>query len=242
MINRLTEDIKNYIVHLEKDGIYISIQTEFSEYMLPLIDYYIHRNPKCLVLKSDAKMWDKCVSYHNNTVTGKNAYEIKKCHAGITEALFGLECGGNIRVSSDREFDEDSLCTVIKPLCRMVEYLEMLIPKNETEITENELVNRCIKFLQRNFSRQLTNTEIANFCSCSESSLCHLFKKHTGVSLHTYINDLRISCAKELLAVSNQSVSSVASKAGFPDYNYFAICFKKKTGVSPSEFRKKNQA
>ena len=239
MISRLTSDIKDYIKYLEENGIYVSIQTDFSEYMMPIVDYYIHRNPRCLDIKSDSEMWDKCIAYHNSTKQPKDGYEIKKCHAGITEAVFSLECEGSVRVSSDTDFDEKKLVAVIKPLCRMVEYLESLVPKNESEITDNELINRALKYIQRNFGKNLTLNEIADFCSFSRSSLCHLFKKYTGVSVHNYIVNLRISHAKELLKISNQSVSAVAVKCGFSDYNYFASCFKKVTGISPSEYRKK---
>lgn len=241
MINRLISDIKNYIEYLEEKGIYVSIQTDFSEYMIPIIDYYIHRNPRCLDIKSDSEMWDKCIRYHDATMTPKNGYEIKKCHAGITEAVFSLECVGTVRVSSDKDFDEHQLVTVIKPICRMVEYLEILMPKNENEITDNEIINRAVKFIQRNFGRNLTLSEIADFCSFSRSSLCHLFKKYIGVSVHTYISELRISHAKELLKISNQSVGSIAVKCGFSDYNYFTSCFRKATGYSPSEYRKTKQ-
>ena len=94
MISRLTSDIKDYIKYLEENGIYVSIQTDFSEYMMPIVDYYIHRNPLCLNIKSDSEMWDKCIAYHELTKQPKNGYEIKKCHAGITEAVFALECEG----------------------------------------------------------------------------------------------------------------------------------------------------
>lgn len=241
MISRLTSDIKDYIKYLEENGIYVSIQTEFSEYMMPIVDYNIHRNPRCLDIKSDSEMWDKCIAYHSSTELPKNGYEIKKCHAGITEVVFSLEYEGLLRVSSDRDFDEKKLVSVIKPLCRMVEYLESLMPKNESEITDNEIINRALKYIQRNFGKSLTLNEIADFCSFSRSSLCHLFKKHTGVSVHSYIADLRIKCAKELLKISNQSVSAIAVKCGFSDYNYFASCFKKKTGLSPSEYRNRSK-
>ena len=141
-------------------------------------------------------------------------------------------------MSSDTDFDEKKLASVIKPLCRMLEYLESLMPKNEEEITDNELINRAIKYIQRNFGRNLTLNEIADFCAFSRSSLCHLFKKHIGVSVHNYISGLRIDHAKELLKVSNQSVGAIAVKCGFSDYNYFATCFKKVTGMSPSEYRR----
>ena len=242
MINNLISDIKSYIKYLEGVGLYISIQMDFSEYLMPLIDYYIHRNPFCLDLKSDSEMWEKCVAYHEKNKLGKDDFCIKKCHAGIVEALFGLDCNGTIRVTSENDIDKEKLYVAVKPLCRMVEYLYYLLPKGETEITENEVINRAIKYIQRNFAGKLTNHDIADFCSLSESSLCHLFKEHIGKSVHQYIIETRLTLAKKLLSASNQSIASGASKSGFSDYNYFALCFKKHTGVSPSEYRTKEKS
>ncbi|MDD6735669.1 MAG: AraC family transcriptional regulator [Clostridiales bacterium] len=233
MINKLLSDIEHYIEYLEENKIYVSIHTTFTEYMLPLLKYNLHKNPKCLLVKSENEEWDKCIKQHEKE---EEKITCRICHAGVEELIFPLECGGTLCISTEEKLE--NLCTVITPLCRMIEYLIFICPDDRSEITDNELVNRAIKFIQRNFYNKISNNDIADFCSCSVSSLCHLFKKIKGMSVHRYICGLRISYAEELLKTSNLSVTSIAGKSGFSDYNYFALTFRKETGISPSQYRK----
>ena len=68
----------------------------------------------------------------------------------------------------------------------MIEYLKLLCPDNEIEVTDNELVNCAIKFIQRNFYNLISNHDIAKACTCSVSTVCHLFKKSTGITIVDY--------------------------------------------------------
>lgn len=238
MINKLVADIKKYAWYLEENNIYVSIHTEFTEYMMPLLDLNIHKNPKCLLVKSDNDSWERCIRLHSGENHEETQMRLRTCFAGVEEAIFGLECGGTVCISTAEKIDEERLGALVNPLCRMVEYLKMICPKDDFEITDNELVNRAIKFIQRNFYNHISNEEIAGVCSCSVSTLCHLFKKFKGISVRKYICDLRISYAKELLKESNLSITLISYKTGFSDYNYFAGKFKKETGFSPSEYRR----
>ena len=58
------------------------------------------------------------------------------------------------------------------------------------------------------------------------------------IGIAEYIRKTRISAAKKMLA-QNESVSAVARKSGFEDYNYFSKVFKRETGLSPSQYKKK---
>lgn len=233
MINKLLADIKSYIEYLEENDIYVSVHTSFTEYMLPLLEFNIHKNPKCLLVKSDNDAWERCIKLHNSENSKQTGMKVRICHAGVEEAVFFLSFGGSVCISTAKETDNTRLCILVNPLCRMIEYLNLICPKPEIEITENELVNRAVKFINRNFYNNISNQDIADNCSCSVSSICHLFRKYKGVTIHQYINDLKLSYAKELLKTSNISITSVANKAGFSDYNYFAVRFKKETGIAP---------
>ncbi len=237
MIKRLIDNIKNYIVYLENQGIYISIHTDFTEFMLPLLEYNIHRNPRCLLIKSDNNAWESCIREHSNEFSKTLKTVTRTCHAGVTETVFFLSSGGTVCASSDKIIPD--LETLVNPLCRMLEYLKSITPDVKGEITENEVINKAIKFVDRNFYNNITNEQIAKVCSCSVSGLCHLFKKYKGTSIRKYISRLRISYAETLLTTTNLSVSAIASKSGFSDYNYFSAEFKKKTGLTPTECRKK---
>ena len=67
------------------------------------------------------------------------------------------------------------------------------------------------------------------------------FKSETGKTPQQYMTDMRIVQAKQLLRDEKLfSVSSVANNCGFSDSLYFSTCFKKHTGLSPFEYRKRH--
>ena len=67
------------------------------------------------------------------------------------------------------------------------------------------------------------------------------FKNETGTTPLEYITALRINRAKKLLrATPYQPIDSIATGCGFSDEFYFSRVFKKQTGVSPREYRKRH--
>ena len=58
-----------------------------------------------------------------------------------------------------------------------------------------------------------------------------------GMSVHDYINKLRISRASSLLATSNLTIKDVAIESGFADQMYFSRLFKKKKNLTPRQYR-----
>jgi len=66
-----------------------------------------------------------------------------------------------------------------------------------------------------------------------------MFKKYTGVSPAQYHLQLRIIRAKELLVSTDKNISEIGIQLGFQNVYHFSMLFKKKTGMSPSEFRKR---
>lgn len=65
-----------------------------------------------------------------------------------------------------------------------------------------------------------------------------MFKKYTGVSPAQYHLQLRIIRAKELLVSTDINITEIAFQLGFQNIYHFSLLFKKKVGMSPSEFRK----
>lgn len=79
---------------------------------------------------------------------------------------------------------------------------------------------------------------LAEKYGCSEDWFRHKFRGEYGVSPKHYVQTKRINLAKEILLNSEKSIEQTAMSAGFSDSNYFARCFRKETGVSPSQYRR----
>ncbi|MBQ4630930.1 MAG: helix-turn-helix transcriptional regulator [Clostridia bacterium] len=83
--------------------------------------------------------------------------------------------------------------------------------------------------------------EVADFINMSTSQLTRIFKKHFGCTPYEFIVDKRIENAKLLMCYNGESVSEACRKSGFKNYSNFIALFKKRTGMTPLVYKKKNQ-
>lgn len=98
-----------------------------------------------------------------------------------------------------------------------------------------------IRYINKNFSKPLTLTELAEIINVTPQHLCYKFKKVTSMTIFEYIRLVRIRFAKEQLSSNRQlSVKEIAHLAGFNDESYFSSTFKKTEGITPIEFRNIN--
>jgi len=67
------------------------------------------------------------------------------------------------------------------------------------------------------------------------------FRRYLGQSPTEYINGLRLQYAENLLLTTDRTVTAIGLEAGFQDASYFSICFKRKYGASPAEYRRGRQ-
>ena len=81
--------------------------------------------------------------------------------------------------------------------------------------------------------------DMADELYISPNYLCELFKRHTNKNLTDYISAYRIDRAKELLLDIRYRVNDVAYMVGFSDSQYFSNLFKKRVGMTPTEYRNK---
>lgn len=106
---------------------------------------------------------------------------------------------------------------------------------------DNLYIRRAVEFIHNNYSNAIHVSDIASYVCIDRSYLYTLFRRNIGVSPQDYLTNCRITCAAELLSVSNLPVSGVALSCGYQDPLVFAKAFKQKKGLSPSQYRKKYQ-
>lgn len=92
-------------------------------------------------------------------------------------------------------------------------------------------------YLKEHLSEDLTVEQIAADFHISRSKLYASCETYLGMGIARYIRGLRMEQAKELLTSTDLTISQVAEKSGFSDYNYFCRIFKKETGVPAKKYR-----
>lgn len=93
-----------------------------------------------------------------------------------------------------------------------------------------------IDTMNENISKNLSIDELAALCNLSVSNLKKIFAKYAGGGVMKHFNRLKIKRAMRLLRIG-LSVSEVSYQLGFSSQNYFAVVFRRETGMLPSEFK-----
>ncbi len=98
---------------------------------------------------------------------------------------------------------------------------------------EDELGARAIRYLNGNMNKNISLDELAKHFFVSKYYLCRAFKRHNGISVHSYLNRKRIMYAKQLIE-SGETASRAAYLVGFGDYSAFYRAYVKVIGRSPT--------
>ncbi len=98
-----------------------------------------------------------------------------------------------------------------------------------------------IQYISRHYAEPVTVGRVSEYLSLSRYRTAHLIKELFGVSCVALVNSFRIKHACNMLQYSQQSVSEIALSNGFNDLSYFIATFRKATGMTPREYRKKNR-
>ena len=99
----------------------------------------------------------------------------------------------------------------------------------------------AVRYLQTHFSEPITLSDTAAAAGFHPSYFSTVFKQELGVGFADYLIDLRLSWVRRELLENNRTIKDIAQRAGFLDYRHFCKTFKKKTGLSPAEYRKQSQ-
>jgi len=100
-------------------------------------------------------------------------------------------------------------------------------------------IARALDFLTAHAAEPFSEERLAQAAALSPSRLRHLFRRETGESPRHFQEQHRLLRARDLLAMSRQTISEIALELGFSNPFYFTLRFKKQTGESPRAFRQR---
>ena len=98
-------------------------------------------------------------------------------------------------------------------------------------------IERSIEYMNQNFQKSITLTEVARLANMTEVSFSRFFRSRTGITFMDSLLEMRLGHASRLLIDTTQSVAEVAYNCGFNNISNFNRLFKKKKGCTPKEFR-----
>lgn len=113
---------------------------------------------------------------------------------------------------------------------------DMLFQRDESEALRLGLI--C-DYTLANYTREISLEEISSICSLNVTSFCRYFKTMTDKTYLNFLNEIRISEACRLLLEDPFPAETICFNCGFQNVSNFYRHFKKVTGMTPQEYRKK---
>ena len=108
----------------------------------------------------------------------------------------------------------------------------------EVSSPDRERLKEVLQEIAEKINQNLTVLDMAKFCGLSESHFMRWFKKMTGDSFASYVNDRRLANAAEALRRTDDKILYVSQDVGFTNLSNFNRQFKKRYGITPKEYRK----
>ncbi|WP_455505420.1 hybrid sensor histidine kinase/response regulator transcription factor [Coprobacter sp.] len=160
----------------------------------------------------------------------------------------GMNSGADLYI--EKPFDSALLIRQIQNLIRTLETQRMIYGKTlvptptpvSIESADNLFLQRALALVEKNIDDP--SYDVENFVldmAMSRSLLYKKIKSLTGHSVKTFILEIKLKRAVQLLTDTDLNVSEVSDRVGFTEPRYFGTCFKKRFGMTPSEFLKEKR-
>lgn len=191
---------------------------------------------KTLITDSTMKINEK-KSYNEHQIITlyKNIYYL------VREKFSKLQ---NDTLSTDYEFtniekiiNAENIFELNNYLFEAIDDIILIIEESKNFNIKNNNIKIVLEYINQNYNKELSLTELAEYVGLNRSYLSRLFKEETGMSLINYINKFRIDKAIIYLKESNLKNYEISELVGYQNVEYFNTIFKKITGKSPTELK-----
>lgn len=137
--------------------------------------------------------------------------------------------------------------TDVKATIPFVSYADIhdvfpILSDEDNNVTTNhsnliKSVNEMRSFIHENYMESITTMDVARtvYLSPGYANIC--FRNHFGTTIFSYIEWYRIERAKYFLSETDEQVTRIAEMVGYSGKTAFYLAFKRKTGISPTEYR-----
>ena len=133
--------------------------------------------------------------------------------------------------------NQQDLCAWISTALN--EFVELVYSSQDArKVTQ---IRPAINYIDANYDKHITLADIARVSYLSVSRLAHLFKEQMGITIIDYLTSVRIERAKQMLLATEQSCTEICFQVGYNNQSYFSRTFKDLVGMTPRQFRMRNQ-
>ena len=236
---KLKEEIDKYKFHQREES-----QKEYSYNYEKDFLFHIKRGDSTAALVMAKKITDGRTGDLSKNMLTKSKYLIIASITLITRTV--IEAGVDVQSAyslSDMVIQKIDTCSLRATLTDIHTSAIMdfcALVKNNKYKNYPLWIRQCMDYIQRHLHEEIYLEDIAVEVHRIPSYVSVQFKKITGFSLKTYINNLKIEEAKHLLLHSDLNLLDISTTLAFSSQGYFSSVFKNSLGITPSEYRKNN--
>jgi two-component system response regulator YesN len=133
--------------------------------------------------------------------------------------------------------NQEDLCAWISTALN--EFIELVYSSQDARKVSQ--IRPAINYIDANYNKPITLADVAKASHLSVSRLAHIFKEQMGITIIDYLTSVRIERAKQLLLATDQNCTEICFEVGYNNQSYFTRTFKGFVGMTPRQFRTKNQ-
>lgn len=146
--------------------------------------------------------------------------------------------------TSEMFLQKISVCTNVMEMLQIHMEISNEFARMVRAVKENrnsDCVEQCKDYIAHHRTKKFSLNDVAEAVGKNPSYLSRVFSEQTGMTMQDYALNVRLEAAANILKYSNESVGGIAEYLSFPSQSYFGEKFKKKYGLTPADFRKKNK-
>lgn len=110
--------------------------------------------------------------------------------------------------------------------------------EGDIDSQRRQVIEKVMLYMKNNYAQELKLEDLSLMAFLSRNYFCKLFKDVTDMTVMEYAQKIRMEEACRLLRDTGKKVIDIVSEVGYRDIKFFNQVFKRKTGMTPSEFRK----
>lgn len=189
--------------------------------------------------------------YFNEKYFGKELWDSNEL-SGVREfaaaSRQGFQLSGSAVKEAADHIEQLSHCSGLEKMIGFFSLLKLLAEtKNKKSLAlqsgrllvrEEGRMNSIVEFTFRESHRKIYLSEVARLANLSVEAFCRYFKLHTRKTYISFLNEVRVSQACQLLIQKDSSIQQVCDQSGFLNVSNFNRIFKKITAKTPLSFRK----
>ena len=118
--------------------------------------------------------------------------------------------------------------------------VDVAVPKQT--LSASTYVEHAIQYIEYNYNNDILISDIANYLDLNRSYFTEIFKQYTKLTPKDYLLKFRMEKAQDMLSHTSLSIIDISQKVGYKDPFTFSKMFKRFSGLSPTQFRKEQQA